>query len=244
MASRSAPAQNAPPAPVRTTTRMSGSAFASSHAADMPSIISSDNAFRRSGRFIVTTRTCPSRSVSRCPCGPPCDMRGSRTHSRFPHNRPSGAERPPRPAGSAPPRSRGARVDVSRVPAPVRPPPAAARVRAGDVPRRLLLHRPRARAADLRRRHGAPRHGRPRARRAGVGGHLPQARTRLRRAAPEGAVGRPVVRAAAPGRQPEDRPPDAGERRQDLVRRQPARPRGRRRRRPGLVDRGLPLSPE
>ena len=104
IASRSAPAQKAPPAPVSTTARMSGFALASSQAAAIPSIISIDNAFLRSGRFIVTTRTCPSRSVSRCSTVPPSGMRGSRTHSRFPHNRAAAPPSQARTRSRRPPR--------------------------------------------------------------------------------------------------------------------------------------------
>lgn len=110
---RSAPAQNAPPAPVRTTTRTSGSALASSQAPAMPRIISSDNAFRRSGRFMVTTMTCLSRSTSRCPSSPPdamvevehilvCPTTGRRLRSRAPQFSPDPSR--PSPAGPAVPR--------------------------------------------------------------------------------------------------------------------------------------------
>ena len=57
MAFRSAPAQNAPPAPVSTQHRMSGSASTWSQASRMIAIISPDSALRASGRFMVTTRT-------------------------------------------------------------------------------------------------------------------------------------------------------------------------------------------
>ena len=45
---------------------MSGLALTSSHAADIPSIIDGESALRRSGRFMVTISTPPSRSTSRC----------------------------------------------------------------------------------------------------------------------------------------------------------------------------------
>ena len=66
MALRSAPAQKNPPAPVRMHARMSGSVSTRSQAASIPRIIGPDRAFLASGRFMVTIRTCPRRSVSRC----------------------------------------------------------------------------------------------------------------------------------------------------------------------------------
>ena len=55
MALRSAPAQNAPPAPVSTATRMPGSRSTSSQAWRIRAIIGPLSALRASGRFIVTT---------------------------------------------------------------------------------------------------------------------------------------------------------------------------------------------
>ncbi len=55
IALRSAPAQKAPPAPVRMTTRTSGSVLARSHACSMSCSISPESALRASGRFSVTT---------------------------------------------------------------------------------------------------------------------------------------------------------------------------------------------
>ena len=46
--------------------RISGSESTSSHAASIPRSIAPDNAFRASGRFIVTTRTWPRLSVTSC----------------------------------------------------------------------------------------------------------------------------------------------------------------------------------
>src|SRR3954453_15684607 len=66
IALRSAPAQNTPPAPVRMAQRMFGSLSMRSQASAIPTSISGDSAFFASGRFIVTTRTCPCCSVSRC----------------------------------------------------------------------------------------------------------------------------------------------------------------------------------
>jgi hypothetical protein len=66
IAFRSAPAQNEPPAPVSTHTRISGSASTSSQAARMIAIIGPDRALRASGRFMVTTSTWPCRSTRQC----------------------------------------------------------------------------------------------------------------------------------------------------------------------------------
>ncbi len=66
MAFRSAPAQNAPPAPVRIATLMSRSASTWSQASRISAIISEDSALRACGRFIVTISTCPWRSISAC----------------------------------------------------------------------------------------------------------------------------------------------------------------------------------
>ncbi len=55
--SRSAPEQNAPPAPVRTTTRVSLSALAASSASRKGIITSKAMAFMRSGRFKVISVT-------------------------------------------------------------------------------------------------------------------------------------------------------------------------------------------
>ena len=66
IAFRSAPAQKAPPAPVSTHTRMAGSLSTWSHALRSSASMGPLSAFRTSGRFIVTTRTGPRRSMSRC----------------------------------------------------------------------------------------------------------------------------------------------------------------------------------
>lgn len=66
MALRSAPAQKAPPAPVRMTARTESSALARSQAPDISASISAERALRASGRFIVTVRTCPSCSTRQC----------------------------------------------------------------------------------------------------------------------------------------------------------------------------------
>ena len=63
---RSAPAQNAPPAPVRTQLRIVSSASTRSQAPTMIDIISPVIALRASGRFIVTTSVCPSCDTSAC----------------------------------------------------------------------------------------------------------------------------------------------------------------------------------
>jgi hypothetical protein len=57
IAFRSAPAQKAPPAPVSTHARISGSVSTSSQAWRRIAIISLDSALRARGRFIVTTST-------------------------------------------------------------------------------------------------------------------------------------------------------------------------------------------
>jgi hypothetical protein len=57
IALRSAPAQKAPPAPVRMQTRMESSLSTRSQASRMMASISGDSALRASGRFIVTMRT-------------------------------------------------------------------------------------------------------------------------------------------------------------------------------------------
>jgi hypothetical protein len=66
IAFRSAPAQNAPPAPVSTQTRIPGSVSTRSQAWRIRAIIGPLRALRTSGRFIVTIRTCPRRSMSVC----------------------------------------------------------------------------------------------------------------------------------------------------------------------------------
>ena len=66
IALRSAPAQNAPPAPVSTQTRMPGSPSTVSQACRISSIIGPLSALRTAGRFIVTISTCPRRSMSAC----------------------------------------------------------------------------------------------------------------------------------------------------------------------------------
>ena len=66
IALRSAPAQNAPPAPVSTQTRMPGSLSTVSQACRISSIIGPLSALRACGRFIVTISTCPRRSMSAC----------------------------------------------------------------------------------------------------------------------------------------------------------------------------------
>ena len=63
---RSAPAQNAPPAPVRMRTRTSGSEFTRSQACSMIASISPDSALRTSGRFMVTTSVWPTSSTRQC----------------------------------------------------------------------------------------------------------------------------------------------------------------------------------
>ena len=68
IALRSAPAQNAPPAPVSTHTRMPGSASTWSQAWRSSAIIAALSALRASGRFIVTTRTCSRCSISAWGC--------------------------------------------------------------------------------------------------------------------------------------------------------------------------------
>src|SRR6516162_10916175 len=68
IAFRSAPAQNAPPAPVSTHTRMPGSLSTWSQAWRSSASIGPLSAFRTCGRFIVTTRTCPRCSMSACGC--------------------------------------------------------------------------------------------------------------------------------------------------------------------------------
>ncbi len=65
---RSAPAQKAPPAPVRMHTRTSGSEFTRSQACSMIASISPESALRTSGRFIVTTRVWPTSSTRQCGC--------------------------------------------------------------------------------------------------------------------------------------------------------------------------------
>src|SRR5690242_10794278 len=67
---RSAPAQNAPPAPVSTQTRMPGSPSTWSQAWRISAIIGPVSALRASGRFIVTIRTCSRRSMSACGAPP------------------------------------------------------------------------------------------------------------------------------------------------------------------------------
>src|SRR3954452_17561253 len=96
IALRSAPAQNTPPAPVRIAQRISGSLSMRSQASAIPTSISGDSAFLASGRFIVTTRTCPCCSVSRCAIAlQPFDdraggERAARAH-RDQRSRPAGA---------------------------------------------------------------------------------------------------------------------------------------------------------
>ncbi len=64
-ASRSSPAQNARPAPVKMMARVSGSALASSKACATSSMSWAFMAFSRSGRFSATVLTpCSSRSLS------------------------------------------------------------------------------------------------------------------------------------------------------------------------------------
>ena len=70
IALRSMPAQNAPPAPVRTIERTSSSASASTQASAIPTSIGSDSAFLASGRFIVTISVWPSRSTVQCSVPP------------------------------------------------------------------------------------------------------------------------------------------------------------------------------
>ena len=57
---RSMPAQNVPPAPVSTMTRMSGRASRSSRTAAIPAATAPFTAFRAAGRLMVTTATGPS----------------------------------------------------------------------------------------------------------------------------------------------------------------------------------------
>jgi len=66
IALRSAPAQNAPPAPVSTQTRMPGSLSVASQASRIRAIIGPVSALRAAGRFIVTISTGPRRSRSAC----------------------------------------------------------------------------------------------------------------------------------------------------------------------------------
>ena len=66
---RSAPAQNAPPAPVRMHTRTSGSEFTRSQACSMIASISPESALRTSGRFMVTTSVWPTSSTRQCGSG-------------------------------------------------------------------------------------------------------------------------------------------------------------------------------
>ena len=66
IAFRSAPAQNAPPAPVSTQTRMPGSLSVRSQAWRIRAIIGPVSALRAAGRFIVTISTGPRRSMSAC----------------------------------------------------------------------------------------------------------------------------------------------------------------------------------
>jgi hypothetical protein len=66
IAFRSAPAQNAPPAPVRMAARISGSLSTRSQASFMIASISPLSALRTCGRFMVTISTCPRRSTSAC----------------------------------------------------------------------------------------------------------------------------------------------------------------------------------
>ena len=66
IAARSAPAQNAPPAPVRMHTRTSASSFTRSQASAMISSISPESAFFFSGRFMVTTSVWPTSSTRAC----------------------------------------------------------------------------------------------------------------------------------------------------------------------------------
>ena len=66
IAFRSAPAQNAPPAPVSTQTLIPGSLSASSQAWRISAIIGPLSALRTSGRFMVTIRTWPRRSIKAC----------------------------------------------------------------------------------------------------------------------------------------------------------------------------------
>ena len=66
IALRSAPAQKAPPAPVRTQARIPGSASTLSHAARMMASISAESALRTRGLFIVTIRTGPRCSTRAC----------------------------------------------------------------------------------------------------------------------------------------------------------------------------------
>src|SRR4029079_6352454 len=60
---RSAPDEKFPPAPVRTMQRISGSLEAATKASYIRTSMAPDSAFRRCGRFIVTTRRWPSRST-------------------------------------------------------------------------------------------------------------------------------------------------------------------------------------
>jgi hypothetical protein len=64
IAFRSAPAQNAPPAPVSTATAAFWSASKARKAPASAAAVGPSTALRRSGRSIVTTVTGPSRSTS------------------------------------------------------------------------------------------------------------------------------------------------------------------------------------
>src|SRR6266545_980031 len=64
IAFRSAPAQNAPPAPASTATELSGSASKARKAPASAAAVGPSTALRRSGRLMVTTVTGPSRSTS------------------------------------------------------------------------------------------------------------------------------------------------------------------------------------
>ena len=115
--SRSAPEQNAPPAPVRTTTRVSLSSLASSSASRNGIITSNAMAFMRSGRFSVisvtcgrglSTRTYPMAVSAPCRACRRCDgsLRASgKCCSTRPGPRPPASRPTPRRPRSATPRS-------------------------------------------------------------------------------------------------------------------------------------------
>src|SRR3546814_392206 len=128
---------------------------------------------------------------------------------------------------------------VPRVPTGVRPHPPGTRVRAGDDAGRLLLHRARAGAADLRGGARPPVQPRRRPRRAGLRRDLLQGPHDVRPAAPLDQVGRAVLLLPAADRPRPDLAQAGRVQRSLAPRREPDRGGRGGRPRPGLVDRGL-----
>src|SRR2546428_5268938 len=190
---RSAPAQNVPPAPVRTATASASSASKRRNASTSAPAVGSSTALRTSGRLMVTTATSPSVSnrtvlmrVSLWQASPPSSIRGpaltrDRDVRALLRPRPRALPADPGPALPLPlaEARRGARPSEAR----------AARVE------RLRLH-------HGRRRHGkddaaARLPGRPRPR-DGQRLHLQPARVGLRAAEDDQRRPRPLHRYAQP----------------------------------------------